>query len=392
MRRLLCVLVCLLLVPLVVSAQPTPVIEIEVRTEEIARNGGTLSYPQIIHPDAAVQDAINNSILEKGRIADHTATLATLTEGGTSLTVTSQAALYPETGVPSVLTVLMEAHGRMPAGRPGSMMEPMMFRLSDGALISGESVFLDRNAAQEVIDAYIDEHIVPDLSVYLDPFMLTPAPLERLVADKTGVTIYYPAEEFTSLSGRGVAIHLAFHELPELWDFEAGHTLALMGLAADAWMLQPESAQNIANSVSEGLLPGLPVQLGEAVQPLADRFGQPLDTEYFPAGEKHYLEDAIFRQTYVISDADNAQDAVVTGIVSQRLGLYGLLPGVTTRNACEETLGVPFTTLPMDAGTAEAYGFSEGELLTYLFGQNSLMLAFGYDQVLTAIYLSAGQP
>jgi hypothetical protein len=140
------------------------------------------------------------------------------------------------------------------------------------------------------------------------------------------------------------------------------------------------------------LLPGLPVQLGEAVQPLVDRFGQPLDTEYFPTGEKHYLEDAAFRLAYVISDADNAQDAVVTGIVSQRLGLYGLLPGVTTRNACEETLGAPFTALPMDAGTAEAYGFPEGELLTYLFGQNSLMLAFGYDQVLTAIYLAAGQP
>ena len=46
----------------------------------------------------------------------------------------------------------------------------------------------------------------------------------------------------------------------------------------------------------------------------------------------------------------------------------------------------------MDAGTAEAYGFPEGELLTYLFGQNSLMLAFGHDEVLTAIYLSAGQP
>jgi hypothetical protein len=183
---------------LVVSAQPTPAIEIEVRMEEITRNGGTLSYPQIIHPDAAVQDAINNTILEKGRIADHTATLATLTEGGTGLTVTSQAALYPETGVPSVLAVLIEAHGRMPAGRPGSMMEPMMFRLSDGALISGESVFLDRNAAQEAIDTYIEEHIEPDLSVYLDPFMLTPAPLERLVADQTGVTIYYPAEEFTS--------------------------------------------------------------------------------------------------------------------------------------------------------------------------------------------------
>ncbi len=359
---------------------------------ELSENGGTISYPQLVnHPDPAVQDLINRTIMQEGRIAEHAATLSTLADGSTGLTVHSTALLAPASGVPAVLTVVIDARGRMPGGRPGVATEAMMFSLSDGAQISGASVFADRNAAQEAIDAFMEEHIVPELSVYLDPFMLTPAPIDRLVADRYGITLYYPSEDFATLSGRSVAVQINYHEVPDIWDFTPEGTLSLLGVTETAWAIQPDSADAIAQTVQDGLLPGLPVQLGEAVVDLAERYGESLDPEYFPVGEKHHLEAAPFRSAWVIADGSDDDGGAVTGIVSLRNGFYGLIPGTTARAACEELLGAPSSAIPLDAGTAEAYGFPEGQLLTYTYGTNSLMLAFGADELLTAVWLGAAE-
>lgn len=390
MRRWLLVVLSLLLLMPTALSEPTPAVEITVEMVELSENGGTISYPQVKnHPDPAVQDLINRTVMQQGRIAEHAATLSTLAGGATGLTVTSQAHLTQVAGVPSALTVVVDARGRMPGGRPGVWTEPMMFRLSDGEIIAGASIFLNRDQAQEAIDAYILDHIVPELSVYLDPFLLTPAPIDRLTADVNGITLYYPSEDFATLSGRSVAICLTYFEVPDIWDFSPEGTLALLGATPDAWAIQPNSAQAIAAAVQKGMVPGIPAVLGDRVTDLIEQFGESLDPEYFPLGEKHQLEAAPFRKAWVISD-EAGEDSVVTGIVSLRNSFFGLIPGRTQRSEGEELLGAPASSVPLDAGTAEAYGLPEGQLLTYQYGENSLLLAYGQDDLLTAVWLSAG--
>lgn len=391
MRRFLLCLLCVALVCSQAFAVPAPTPGIGVELVEIAENGGRIAYPQLIHhPDQRVQDAINRAIMERARIAEHAATLSTLTAGGTGLAVTAQAALYPASGAPCVLTVLVEARGRMPNGRPGVSAEPMMFRLDDGQSIAGDALFADRTRAQEAIDAYIEQTIVPELSTYLDPFLLTPAPLDRVAADAIGITLYYPAEDFVTLSGRGVAVHLAYQEIMDIWDFKPGGALAMMGITENTLAVQPDSAQAIRRAAEDGALPGIPARLGDAMEPLAEQYGEPIDPEYFPNGDKHQLEGAAFRSAWVVSQ-QGVTGAVITGIVSHRLPLFGLVPGRSVRAECEELLGAAHTALPLDAGAAAAYGFPEGTLTTYSFNGNNLHFAYGQDDVLAAIWLEAAQ-
>lgn len=389
MRRWISIVFGLLLLMPAALSEPTPAVEITVEMVELSENGGTIAYPQVRnHPDPEVQDLMNRTIIKQGRITEHAATLATLAGGATGLTVTSDAKLTKASGVPSALTVVVYARGRMPGGRPGVETEPMMFRLSDGALIAGASIFADRDAAQEAIDAYIEESIAPDQSVYLDPFLLTPAPIDRLIADEHGITLYYPSEEFVTLSGRSVELHLNYHEVPDIWDFSPDGSLAFLGAVQDAWSIQPESANAIALAVQDGAVPGIPAALGQPVIELALRYGESLDPEYFPLGEKHQLEAAAFRKAWVISDGTE-DGGMVTGIISLRDSFFGLIPGITPREDCEELLGAPDSSVPLDAGTAEAYGLPEGQLLAYMYAGNSLLLAFGSDGLLSAVWLSA---
>ncbi|NLZ88319.1 MAG: hypothetical protein GX916_02340 [Clostridiales bacterium] len=354
----------------------------------LENSGGTISYPRLIrHPDQVVMDTVNQAVVSLAQINGHIGTLSTL-EGGEpgGLTLTSKAKVYAAPEGADVLTVLVEASGKMPTGRPGVQVTPMMFDLENGALIASEDIFADVALAQDAIDSYLEDYILDELSDYLDASMLTPVPLDSVLADDVGLTFYYPVDDILFLSGKPAAVQFHYHEIRDLLDLSPGSLLSRMGIGEAAFLPSLESAGMIKAACAEGVLPGVPAKLGDDLAALIEQYKMPIDSEAFPGANKYQLEDAAFRKTWLVSSGDE-DTGCVEGIVSCRINLFGLITGITPRETCLAVLGEG-TALPLDEASAALYGFAPGTLDLYIVGSHQLALNHDEQQVLASVWLS----
>ncbi len=356
---------------------------------EFAREEAGESYVQIPSlsgmDNVFVQDSVNAQIREAAQA--HLNTLLLLASGTPgSLETTASAVILPSRDGHDLLSVLLNAQGRMPSGRTGQSHIPLMFDLANGQKVSHEALFADAAEAVEAIESDTAEAFADSLSNYLNIEDLFPFPLDRVLITETGLSFYYPDNSLTWLSGRSASIHYLYHELEPLLDLGEGSLLFNLGVR-ERLAVQPDTPALIAQAAAEGCLPGLDARLDDPVSDLVQRHSLLYDPEGFPEGEKYQLEDDRYRGTVLIA----RDGGLLSGILSRRMNLYGLITGRTGRDEALNVLGSPASAVTLDSIAGDTYGLPAGELVAYAFGENELRLFFDSDGLLHAVWLYRAQ-
>ena len=347
-----------------------------------------VTYPKLQgFSDSLVQETINAHILSEGQIQDHLNTLLVLSSGVPGkLIVTYEAALFPSAENPSVFSVLIEAEGRMPNARNGHRFTPMMLDTGTGERISWEALFENPDQAQALIEEWVFDTLEPDLSNYINIALLTPFPIDRVLITDSGLSFYYPENSLVWLSGKSASIHFLFHELREWLNLEDGSLLSRLGVP-ESLQIQEISAEKIAEIVSRGELPGLDAKAGDSLDNLIAEHRLLYDPDGFMSGERYQLEKDRYRGVALISN----DGQTVSGILTKRINLFGLITGETRREDTQRVLGVPEAGMELDQAAAQAYGVPMGTMDVYRFKIYALRFFYGEDDVLNAVMMSIAE-
>lgn len=374
-----CLVLALLCVPSPAHAEP----QISYIREE--RFTSYVVKPLLIGMDNAfVQDIVNAAIEQDAGYPAYSATLQTLADAQqTGLKVRASGQILGKPDARMIVSLLVEASGRVGPGRPGERSEPLMFDLADGSPITAEALFADIDTAQAKLDSLVKEELMPHMSNYLSAESLLPVPLDKLLLDASGLSLYYDSERLSLLSGRSAALHFHYGEIEPLLKLEEGSLLYGLGIG-DMLNAGEQSAERIAQAVTSGSLPGLPVTLGQPIKDILADYPLLNDSEAFPGGKRYELEDARFRSVHLIQlDGDEN----LSGILSFRQLLYGLQTGKSTRDEAISLLGQPLGSVSLEGSSAENYGLPEGALDSYRFDGSELLLSYDHEGLLRAVWL-----
>ena len=376
----LCALCLILVFPAHVMAQA----HLEVSREE--RFSSFVEMPVLSGlSDLSIQEAINADILRIGGFESYRAIIGSLAdENATGIQVQSYGIILKNGDQPLVLSITVEASGRIAAGRPGHQAWPLVFSLENGRALSAQDIFVNVTGAQQALDSRVEEHLAPEMSSYLDEGALLPLPISSFSLDDAGITFHYPFQQLTMLSGKSGSINFHYNEIASLLDLREGAILWKLGIHEQMGIRETTKGL-VAAIAGDGTLPGLSVHLKDSADEILRDYPLLVDSEAFPGGVKYYLEDARFRGTALI--AQEGTQAQIIGILSYRMNLAGIMTGQTSRAQTMQALGAPSISLPLDTAAAEIYGLVEGELDTYFFGGHELALSFDEDQLLQVIWL-----
>ena len=352
----------------------------EVTEQGLDLPGGSLRYPKVEGlDDAAVQAQVNALLLEVGDVENRLNRLAMLGSGGSKLRADYAAVLAGD-----VLSCVFSAEGPVDGGRATHVYSAANIDLRTGEVITLDDLFKDTEAALAAIEEYLEWEVAPALSAHLHNSMLTPVP-EVFGLDATGLTLYYPIDQLSTLSDRAGKVHIAWCDLRAHLRLEQGSVLSRMG-AKDMLLFD---ADGLAESVSLGKLPGLPVTLGEGMQPLTDRYGMLVDPDLYDGGRMFQLEDGVFRSVYLLTDAlsEKWDSSVLQGVRMDRGNVYGLCIGQTLQSAWRAVLGEPAATVSLNGEKAEGQRLPEGESDYYHFGAYQLRLHADAQGVLRSMII-----
>jgi len=331
-------------------------------------------YPQLKGmADAAVQSRINDEIVLLSGVTDHLVTLVTLGKTPWTLKVDYQAALMED----GIFSAVLSARGKMGRERDGHAYTAFAYDLASGDRLTLADVFTDADEAVARMEAIAEETLLEELSGYFEFSQLTPLPVDNFSLDERGITFWYPSDQFSLLSGFSGACHFTYEELDGLWQDR----------------FQPEgvtdAAAKIARSVEAGMLPQLPVRMGQSMQEIADQYRLLRTPDEFPGGRYFVMEDPLFRSALVISDAlqSSYEQSVVEGIQLKRGGLHGLIIGTSTVEDWRKVLGQPEKTVDFTENMAYDYNLPMGQYDVYRFGENELRLHADEADVLCAIQI-----
>ncbi len=342
----------------------------------------SVHYPRYTDPEAETAEAVNSALQDSLHITDLTGRLAAVMSNAHPLTVTwdgeaadawVSAHIHASGPVESTNTTVMDFVCNLDLRNQGEIRR-----------ISLHDIFENPSDAIRQMETKIDEEILPYLSAHLPACDLLPMGdvAENFTMDTCGITFYYPADRFTTLSGSTGNIRFYWWELEGLKD-EDGSLPAGMQSVDDA-------AQSIASAVSEGALPGIPAHLGDPMPDILGRFPMLHDPDNIEGARIFEVEGAAFRDVLLLTDALSVNDyenSLLEGIRTNRYSLYGLETGRTTVQEWRELLGRPDATVELDADKAEMQGVSPGTSDYYAFGEHTLRLHADRDQILTVITL-----
>ena len=349
----------------------------EIIIEQIATQIGEncVAYPQLSGmKDAAVQQKINDDIVMSSGVTNHIVTLATLMGGQQKLMVNYQAALLED----DIFSVVISAKGKLPGKRDGHSWAAMAYDLHTGERLTLDDLFADVDAAVARMEQIAEETLSDELNGYMEYSDILPLPVESFTLDENGITFWYPAEQFSLLSGYSGACQFWYEELDGLWLDQENVQLS------DA-----EIKTAISAGIAEGKLPHVPVQMGQSMQQVTQQYRLLRTPDEFPGGRYFVLGDPAFRQILVISDALSAEysQSVVEGIQLRRGGLYGLVIGRTTQQRWREVLGQPDENVAFSENMAYDYDLPAGQYDVYHYGENQLRLHADENGVLCALQL-----
>ena len=381
-QRLLSLLLILtmMLAPAALAEQPGPALV----DGGLELSGSSVHYPQLTGmADEVLQQQLNDRILAAGDIENRLTRLALLMQSPVSMQVT-----YRATMAGDVLSCVFSALGAVVEERPTHVWSAVNVDLADGSDIAFDRLFTDEEGLRRDLEEYLDYGVGPELSAHLRNSELTPVP-EVFGLTETGLTLYYPMEQLSTLSDRAGAVTILWYELREHLRLEDDDILTRIG-ARDMLVPAPDSGEKIRAAVEAGTLPGVPVTLGGSVQEATDTYRMLTDPDLYQDGRMFALEDAAFRQVWLLTDAltEKTWDkSVIKGLRADRFNLWGLYPGLD-RQAVEAMLGQPDTVLTLDADMADAYRLVPGESLYYNYTGVQLRLHFDAEGLLTSLIIT----
>ena len=381
-QRLLSLLLILtmMLAPAALAEQPGPALV----DGGLELSGSSVHYPQLTGmADEVLQQQLNDRILAAGDIENRLTRLALLMQSPVSMQVT-----YRATMAGDVLSCVFSALGAVTDERATHVWSAVNVDLADGSDIAFDRLFTDEEGLRRDLEEYLDYGVGPELSAHLRNSELTPVP-EVFGLTETGLTLYYPMEQLSTLSDRAGAVTILWYELREHLRLEDDDILTRIG-ARDMLVPAPDSGEKIRAAVEAGTLPGVPVTLGGSVQEATDTYRMLTYPDLYQDGRMFALEDAAFRQVWLLTDAltEKTWDkSVIKGLRADRFNLWGLYPGLD-RQAVEAMLGQPDTVLTLDADMADAYRLVPGESLYYNYTGVQLRLHFDAEGLLTSLIIT----
>lgn len=346
--------------------------------------GSTLHYPQLTGlEDPAVESAVNEAIMAAGQINERITRMAALMNSPVKLDVS-----YVQTLAGNVYSCAILSDGAVETTRATQVWGAVTLDLTTGKAITLDDLFTDPAAARAGMEAYLLETVAPEQSAHLAAGELTPLP-ETFSLSPTGLTLYYPIDQFRTLSDKAGTVTLLWTELREYLDLSEGSPLAALGVAEALTLDRATAREAIAGALSEGGFPGIPAVIGQSVLELTDRYAQLTDNELCEAGRMFLLEDGAFRQVWIITDAltDRWNESAVNIIRTDRLNLHGLCTGSTTMAEWRAALGNPDATVATDAEMAESWRIVPGTSDYYLLGEYRLRLHADEQGVLRSVFL-----
>lgn len=346
--------------------------------------GGSVFYPQLTGlADEAIQQDVNQRLLEKGDVENRLNRLALLMQGPAPLRADYTAFMQDD-----VLSCVMSASGPVTSDRPTQVWSAVNVDLRTGADVTFADLFLDEAAARAAIEEYLDWEVAPEMSAHLANSELLPLPEVFGISD-TGLTLYYPLERLSTLSGRAGTVTILWSEMLEHLRLGEGSILARIGAEA-AVTVSESSTEKIRSAVEAGMLPGIPAVLGGSVAEAVDAYQLLIDPDLYADGRLFQLEDGAFRQAYLMTDrlTDTWDKSVIQGIRADRLNFFGLCTGVTERQTWLDLLGEPDASVQLDADRADAYRMVPGTSDYYRYGAYQLRLHAGEDGTLASVFVT----
>jgi len=343
----------------------------------------SIHYPVITGGgDEALLKEANDLVQEKCRIGEYLSRAAQLISGG-SLKTEWNGAVYGD-----VFSCAVSAAGALETTRTTHAWTAVNVDLRDGREITLEELFTDGDAAREQMEAYLEEFVAPDLSAHLQNSGLTPLP-ETFRLEPSGLTLLYPVGQLSTLSDRAGDIRIGWNVLRDELDLGEDSILYRLG-AGDMIVLSGKSAEQLRKSAGEGGLTGIPVQIGDSMQEMTDRWHMLTDPDGFEGGRLFALEGGCFRGVYLMTDDLDRkwENSVVQGIRMDQGCLWGLCVGETPRSEWLAELGEPDGSTEVGEEKAEANRIVPGTCDYYRCGEYLLQLYSDEDGTLFSIVLT----
>ena len=379
-RRTVCMAVALLLLVSVCLAEDTFTAEdagLDL-TEALS-----IHYPTLTGTaDETLLKEINGLIREDCRIGDYLARAAELLAGGSLKTEWKGGVLG------DVFSCAVSALGNLESTRTVHVWTAGTADLRDGHRIAFGELFTDEEAARQLIEMYLEEEVLPELSPHLASSELTPLP-ETFFLESSGLTLLYPASRLMTLGDRAGDVRIGWHVLRDVLDLSEDGIPARIG-AGRMITLTAESAEQLRAAAAEGALTGIPAKLGESVQALTDRYHLMNDPDGSADGRLFSLEGGCFREVFLITDdlTRSWENSVVEGIRMDQGCLWGLCVGETAREDWISVLGEPDGTAEIDDEKAEANRGVPGACDYYACGEHTLRLYSDTAGTLVSVILA----
>ena len=349
-----------------------------------------LGNSRIVYPvlsgmaDETLQQEINTRIQEdldvNGYLERMTLLLA---EENLGIQVTWEGTVTGE-----VLSCVMSAEGALQNSRTTHRWTWSNIDLRDGHEIAFGELFMNEESARATLEEYLDFDVAPELSAHLGNSEVTPLP-DGFRLERTGLTLLYPVTRLSTLKDRAGDIRIGWNEILEELNLEEDGILNRIG-AAEMVTLTEDSAQKIRETAESGRLPDIPVQMGENLKALTDRYHLLTDPDIYEGGRLFSLEGGCFRSVFLMTDylSESWDTSVVRGIRMDRGCMWGLCIGRTRQEDWRGVLGEPEYAVTLDDETAEARRREPGECDYYRFGAYQLQLYTDVDGTLVSITLT----
>lgn len=384
-------LLTMLLLALALSlASLSALAEIRVDVKEETAGNSRMSYPVVSGiEDEIVQGKINTAI-ETGLSLESTRlTMKRIVERGGE--AEGEATLLMDTAVyqkGDVLSVAVSRRGEQADGSLGDSVTAMVFDLKTGDRIPLEALFADPQASLGAMEGIIETEIGGSLNAYMENAKITPMPRDNYSIDALGVTVYYPASQYSMVSGSAGACQFYFYELEDGLS-ELGKTLSAAEETADA-------AKGIRDAVSAGAFPNwvADVKLGEPIGTYMKEYTQLTDPDYTLESRVYLFEEPQLRgmslETWLYAECEE-EEAPLTAIRAARIDLFGIRPGISTLAECEKLLGAPDGRATLDENDAVDLMLEPGDSLFYVSGENTLEIHADQQGVVSCLILYAGK-
>lgn len=222
----------------------------------------------------------------------------------------------------------------------------------------------------------------------LDLMIVAPCTGNTLAKLALGITVYYPASQYSMVSGSAGACQFYYYELED--------GLSELGKALFASEETADAAKGIRDAVAAGSFPNwvADVKLGEPIGTYMKEYTLLTDPDYTLESRVYLFEEPQLRgmslETWLYAECEE-EEAPLTAIRAARIDLFGIRPGISTLAECEKLLGAPDGRVTRDEDDAVDLMLEPGDSLFYVSGENTLEIHADEQGVVSCLILYSGK-